>query len=202
MPQKCGDRGYHAGSRLQRGPPCPPCPKKCLPILAAELSEGARWHQGTPEWQAFVANLQAGRAWAERRPRWLLAWARKQAIPMSGTKRFALVMNAGFDCPERWRLWRAAKAELRRARAAIARGEESGLAYADGRDLLVFGGGSQPRYGAPGSWLRPTYGGSPAGPMPVAEAPAPSTAPSTPAPSSPRPAPGTPRPGSWITRRG
>jgi hypothetical protein len=46
-------------------------------------------------------------------------------------------------------LWRAAKAELRRALAAIARDEEVAMIYAGDRDLLVFAESGPRRWGAP-----------------------------------------------------
>ena len=94
------------------------------------------------------------------------------------------VLLAGFAGPDRWRLWRAATAELRRAREAIARGEESAMAYAGGRDLLAFAESGPHRWGAPDSVLRPSLHASPAGPMPTPEA-APAPPPAVPAPVRP-----------------
>jgi hypothetical protein len=157
--------------------------------LGAELSEAARWYAGEAEMQAFLAHIRAGHLWSERRPRRLLAWADRQAVPVFGARRFVTVLLAGFDGLDRWRLWRAAKAELRRAREAIARGEETGMIYAGGRDLLVFGEGKPRRWGAPESVLRPS-----AGPLPeTTEA----TSPSLPNPPSSPPKP--PR-GTSVTR--
>jgi hypothetical protein len=159
--------------------------------LGSELSEAARWYAGEPEMQAFLEHVRAGHSWSERRPRRLLAWADRHAVPVLGKRRFVVVMNTGFACPQRVRLWRAGKVELRRARDAIARGEESALAYAGGRDVLVFAESGPRRWGAPESVLRPSLHVSPAGPMPASEA-APQTTPSIPAPQVPR--------GGWITR--
>jgi hypothetical protein len=159
--------------------------------LAAELTEAMHWYRAEPAMKVLVEQIQAEHPWAERRPRWLLAWATRHAIPVFGHKRFLQVLSAGFDCPERWRLWRAAKAELRRARAAIARGEEAGMIYSGGRDLLVFADSEPRRWGAPENVLLPSLHASPAGPMPEA-------APQTEPPPSPSP-PQLPR-GQWITR--
>jgi hypothetical protein len=160
--------------------------------LGAELAEAARWYAGEAEMEAFLDHIRAGHSWSERRPRQLLSWANQRGVPVFGHKRFVLVMNAGFDCPERWRLWRVAKAELRRVRAAIARGEEAGMIYSGGRDLLAFGESGPRRWGAPESALRPSAHPSLAGPPP--EMPG-ATAPSPPSSSGPQ----LPR-GGWLTR--
>lgn len=76
--------------------------------------------------------------------------------PVFGVRRFVLVLNVAFACPQQWRLWQAAKVELRRARAAVAAGEEAGVIYAGGRDVLSFGEGQPRRWGAPDWVLRPS----------------------------------------------
>ena len=86
--------------------------------LGAELSEAARWYAGEPEMEAFSDHVRAGRRWSERRPRELLRWADRHSIAIFGMRRFLTVLLCGFSGADRWELWRAAKAELRRARAA------------------------------------------------------------------------------------
>lgn len=140
--------------------------------------------------EAFLAHIRAGHSWSERRPRRLLAWADRYAVPVRGV--FLTVVLAGFAGPDRWRLWRAAKAELRRTRAAITRGEEAGMAYSGDRDLLAFGESGPRRWGAPESVLWPSLHPSLAGPPP--EMPG-ATAPSPPSSSGPQ----LPR-GGWLTR--
>lgn len=163
--------------------------------LAVEFEEAVRWYKGTPELDAFLAHLQAGHPWSQRRrPRQLLRWADRHAVPVFGVRRFVLVLNAGFACPQQWRLWRAAKIELRRTHEAIARGEEAGMIYSGGRDLLVFADSEPRRWGAPESVLQPSLHPSLAGPPPEM---APSA--SSPAPSSGGAGPERPR-GSWLTR--
>ena len=139
--------------------------------------------------EAFLAHIRGGQAWSERRPRQLLRWADRYAIPVFGARRFVPVLNAGFACPQQWRLWRAAKVELRRARAAIARGEESAMAYAGDRGLLAFAESGPRRWGAPDSVLWPSLHAS-------LVAPPPETSETT---SSSPPGPQLPR-GQWITR--
>jgi hypothetical protein len=177
-------------------------PQIIMPVdLAAELSEDAHWYAGEPAMEAFLAQVQAGHGWTPRRPRQLLAWAAANAIPVFGCKRFILIMNAGFDGPGRWRLWRMAVTELCRCRVAIARGEESALAYA-GRELRSFGDGPARR------WGRPTdeFGGegamtalvfpSFAGPGPEAAGSTPSSSSSSPGSSA---GPQVPH-GGWLSR--
>jgi hypothetical protein len=154
--------------------------------LGAELSEAARWYAGEAETEAFLAQIRDGYPWSERRPRQLLRWADRYAIPVFGARRFVTVLLAGFAGPDRWRLWRAAKAELRRAREAIARGEESAMAYAGGRALVAFTDNAPRRWGAPESALLTTLHASPAGPLPKAPGATPPSAPSSPAPKPPR----------------
>jgi hypothetical protein len=167
--------------------------------LGNELREAQRRYAGEPEWEAFLDHVRAEHLWSERWPRRLLAWATRHKIKVFDTKRFIVVMTAGFDCPERWRLWRAVKTELRRAREAIASGEESGLIYADGRDLLTFEDEPPHRWGATETIMRPSHHGSFGGPPPLPSAPpAPTLAPGPVTPGAPavRP-PG----GGWMTRR-
>ena len=137
--------------------------------LGAELSEAARWYAGEAETEAFLAQIRDGYPWSA--PGRANCWGgRRYAIPVFGARRFVTVLLTGFDGPERWRLWRAAKTELRRACATIAAGEETALAYAGDRDLVALAGGGSRRWGAPESALRPSVHGSPAGPMPTPEA--------------------------------
>jgi hypothetical protein len=167
-------------------------PKIGIPSdLGTELSEAARWYAGEAETEAFLAHIRADHAWSERRPRLLLAWAEQHAVPVFGVRRFLTVLLAGFAGPDRWRLWQAAKAELRRARDAIARGEESGLAYAGaGRGLLSFSETGPRRWGATETVLQPTLHASL---VPETTGATPSASPgSTGGPQLPR--------GGWITR--
>jgi hypothetical protein len=150
---------------------------------------------------ALRDRLRAQDEWSERWPRRLLAWANRHAVPVFGHKRFLLVLNTGFDGPMRWRLWHMSKRELRRAKAAIERGEESAMAYGGDRELLTFGEPAPRRWGAHdefgmgvvGANVYPSMGSPPESPSPPAE----STSP-PPAATKPRPLP--PR-GGWITRR-
>jgi hypothetical protein len=116
--------------------------------------------------QAFLEHIRTGHSWTERWPRRLLWWAAQHRVPTFGHKRFLIVLLAGFDCPERWRLWGDAAKELRRSRLAIKAGEETGMAHAGGRELLALSEGAQPRWGTPESVLRPSLHASLAGPMP------------------------------------
>ena len=138
--------------------------------LGSELSEAARWYAGEDGTEAFLAHIRDGHPWSARRPRRLLTWADRHGVRVFGARRFLTVLLAGFAGPDRWRLWRTAKIELRRACEAIARGEEAGLAYAGGRDLLAFAESGPRRWGAPESVLLPSLHASPAGPMPTPEA--------------------------------
>jgi hypothetical protein len=171
-----------------------------MPVdLATSLQEAKRWYADSREMQAFIAHVRAEHPWSEERPRQLLRWGQRHAIAVLGEKRFLLVLTAGFDCPERWRLWRAAKTELRRARDRIACGEERGLIYADGRDLLVLDSGEpRPRWDAPPSALRPVAYPS------VIDSLSPPAAPVTaPPPPPPRPPAGPITPSvTYLTRRG
>jgi hypothetical protein len=142
--------------------------------LGAELSEAARWYAGEVEMEAFLAHIRAGHSWSERRPRNLLRWAARHAVPVFGVRRFLTVLPAGFDCPERWRLWRAAKIELRRARDAIAAGTKTALAYAGERDLAALAESETRRWGAPESVLRPSLHASLGPPPETTEATSPS----------------------------
>ena len=160
--------------------------------LAAELSEAARWYGGEADTEAFLAHIGDGHPWSERRPRQLLRWADRYAIPVFGASRFLTVVLAGFDGPERWRLWRAAKTELRRAQAAIAAGEEAALAYAGDRDLVALAEGGPRRGSAPESALRPSLHPSLAGPLPEMPGATAHSPPSSSGPQLPR--------GGWLTR--
>jgi hypothetical protein len=169
-------------------------PKIEMPAdLAAELSEAARWYAGEAELEAFLEHVRIAHSWSERRPRRLLSWAARHAVPVFGHQRFLLVVNAGFDCPDRWRLWRAATTELRRAHEAIKRGEESALAYSNERPLVAFGEGEVRRWGPFEAALRPSWHASLAGPMPETTEATPPSPSSSSGPKFPR--------GEWITRR-
>lgn len=113
-------------------------PKTKMPSdLAIELAEAVRWYPAETGMKTFLEHVRAEHSWSERRPRRLLAWADRHAVPVIGARRFLTILLTGFDGPDRWRRWRAAKTELRRAQAEIAAGEETALAYVGGRDLLV-----------------------------------------------------------------
>jgi hypothetical protein len=56
--------------------------------LGAELSEAARRYAGEAEMETFLACIRAGHSWSERRPRRLLAWADRHAVPVFGAGAF------------------------------------------------------------------------------------------------------------------
>jgi hypothetical protein len=167
--------------------------------LGAELTEASRWYAGEAALTVFSDHVRAGHSWSERRPRALLRWADRHSIAVFGSKRFILMMNAGFDCPGRWRSWRAAVTELRRALDAIADGSESELAYADGRSLLAFGESGPRRWGpieretAMTGLVYPSLAGEPSSPA----GSTPSSSPSSPGSSA---VPQVPH-GGWLTRQ-
>jgi hypothetical protein len=174
-------------------------PKIEMPAdLGAELMQARYWYPDAPELAAFFERVRQNCPWSERWPRALLRWADRHAIPVFGHQRFVSMMNAGFECPDRWRLWRAAKAELRRARAAIDAGTESGLAYADGRSLLAFGESGPRRWGpieretAMTGLVYPSLAGEPSSPA----GSTPSSSPSSPGSSA---VPQVPH-GGWFVR--
>jgi hypothetical protein len=166
--------------------------------LGDELGEALHWYRGEPEVAVFIEHVRAAHAWSDRRPRRLLAWAERHSIPVFGHRRFLVVLNSGFECPERWRLWRAAKTELRRARDAIKAGEESALAYA-GRDLVTIGASPRRWGGFSNDDFGPVAGVG----LPPAESKLPPAEPgaSPPSPPSAPSRPQAPRPPlGWLTR--
>jgi hypothetical protein len=121
----------------------------------------------------------------------LLAWANKHGIPVFGHRRFLTVLVCGFGGAQQARRWRRATAELRRTKDAIERGEESGMIYCGGRDLLVFGEEVRFRWGVPDEFMPRVAGVYPslAGPLPEAAGERPQTAPPPDAPAPARPLP-------------
>ena len=164
--------------------------------LAAELAEASHWYAGEPEMVAFLAQARAGHPWTPRRPYQLLDWAEAHRIPVFGCQRFVLMMNAGFDAPDRRRSWRLAVTELRRCLVAIARDEESALAYAGDHSLLSFGDEPPRRWGATEREIAMT-----ALVFPSFAGPAPEAAGAPPPPAAPAGGPSASR-GEWLTRRG
>ena len=69
--------------------------------LGAELAEAMRWYAAETEMKAFLEHVRGEHSWSERRPRKLLAWADRQAVPVFGARRFVTVLLAGFDGPDR-----------------------------------------------------------------------------------------------------
>ena len=128
-PDAAAAQAYHAAGALQRAQPCRSQRSWRRGGRGCEVVRGR-------DGDAGFSCPCPGRTWVVGAPAAPAArLGGSHAVPDFGARRFLIVVLAGFAGLDRWRLWRAAKAELRRARAAIARGEESALAYAGGCDL-------------------------------------------------------------------
>jgi hypothetical protein len=153
------------------------------PVLAGDLYTTMMHKGADPVVQDFAAHAFADPAsWSPAWPRRLLDFAGALGVTLTGVDR-VIVLSVGFrdsGCPRR--LGRALRVIVRRWRR---RKQPSGLIYADGRDLLVFGDGEpRRRWGPTESIMQPRHYPSPMGPMPVTETPAP---PGAAAPTRPLP---------------
>jgi hypothetical protein len=145
-----------------------------------------------PAVQAFLKLLRAGVLWSPRKPRLLLAIARRLKAPLSH-RDVLTVVSSGFQAKY------VASALSAIARAWRLRGD---FIYADGRNVPIIGGDdAAQRYGAP-EWFGQSQplGGSIldlARPSVPSAEPTAAPPPPAPAPTAPPPRPATP---SFITR--
>lgn len=162
------------------------------PDLSGPMQDGFRFHRDALATRRFLRLARSGATWSPGWPRRLVGLAAQCKVTVDAPLYFDL-LSAGFRGHDR--AWRLVQALVVIFRARRPQGR-AGFIYED-RDLLVFGDDGPRHWSAPESVLRPSWYGSPAGPLPVSDVPMPEQAMPTAAPVS---APARPPRGTIIER--